>query len=145
VALSGPIGSRPPDESEARELLEKTLRSAGLLLVLASSAKQALETLARSPVSAVVVDLLMPEMSGVELIFRIRQSPSLTYLLVIVLTAKDVDQEDMQILSRQANAVFFKASRWKEAFLTKIYELLEEVTNTIHETDSCCRRPASQS
>lgn len=116
------------DEPEARELLDETLRSAGLLPVLVSSAKQALETLARSPISAVVIDLLMPEMSGFELIFRIRQNPSFTHLPVIVLTAKEVDQEDMQILSRQANAVFFKASRWKEGFLTKVYELLEEVT-----------------
>jgi PAS domain S-box-containing protein len=116
------------DEPEARELLEETLRSAGLLPVLVASGKQALETLARSPVSAAVVDLCMPEMSGFELISRIRQNPSFTKLPVIVLTAKEIDQEDMQILSRQTNAVFFKASRWKEGFLTKVYELLEEVT-----------------
>lgn len=115
------------DEQEARELLEETLRSADLLPVLASSAKQALEILARSPISAVVVDLLMPEMSGFELIFRIRQNPSFTRLPIIVLTAKEIDQEDMRILSRQANAFFFKASPWKEDFLTKMYELLQEV------------------
>jgi PAS domain S-box-containing protein len=118
------------DEPAARELLEETLRSAGLLPVLVSSAKQALEMLARSPISAVVVDLLIPEMSGFELIFRIRQNPNFTHLPIIVLTAKEVDQEDIQILSRQANVVFFKASRWKEGFLPKVYELLQEVTGT---------------
>ncbi len=118
------------DEPAVRELLEETLRSAGLLPVLVSSAKQALELLARSPISAVVIDLLIPEMSGFELIFRIRQNPNFTHLPVIVLTANEIDQEDMQILSRQANAVFFKASRWKEGFLTKVYELLHEVTGT---------------
>lgn len=118
------------DQPEARELLEETLRSAGLLPVLASSGKLALETLARSPISAVVVDLSMPEMSGFELISRIRQNPSFAQLPIVVLTAREMDQEDTQILSRQANAVFFKASPWKEGFLTKVYELLQQITKT---------------
>lgn len=115
------------DEPEARELLEETLLMAGLLPVLASSGKEALEVLARSPISAVVADLLMPEMSGFELILRIRQNPKFAQLPVIVLTAREIDQEDTKILGRQANAVFFKAAPWKEAFLTKIYELLRQV------------------
>ena len=115
------------DEAEARELIDETLRSAGLLPVLASSGKQALEILARSPISAVVVDLMMPEMSGFELILRLRQNPAFANLPIVVLTAKDIDQEDAQILSRQTNAVFLKASPWREGFLAKVDELLENV------------------
>jgi CheY-like chemotaxis protein len=118
------------DSPDARELLEETLRSAGLLPVMASSGKQALETLARSSVAAVVVDLLMPEMSGFELILRIRQNPGLLELPIIVLTAKEIDWQDTQTLSRQANAVFLKATPWKEGFLTKVHELIQEVTKT---------------
>jgi len=117
------------DDPEARELLEETLRSAGLLPVLASSGKQALEALARSPVSAIVVDLMMPEMSGFELILRIRQNPQFAALPVIVLTAKEIDQEDARVLSRQANAVFLKASPWREGFLAKVHEFLKDVIN----------------
>ena len=115
------------DEPEARELLEETLRSAGLLPVLASNGKQALEALARSPISAIVVDLMMPEMSGFELVLRVRQNSMFAALPVIVLTAKEIDQEDAQVLSRQANAVFLKASPWREGFLAKIHQLLEDV------------------
>ncbi len=70
----------------------------------------------------------MPEMSGFELIFRVRQSPQFAKLPIIVLTAKDVDREDTQILSRQANAVFLKASPWKESFLASVHKFLQEVT-----------------
>jgi PAS domain S-box-containing protein len=118
------------DDLEARELLEETLRSAGILPVLVSTGKQALETLVRSPISAIVVDLMMPEMSGFELILRIRQNPRFEQLPIIVLTAKEMDQEDTQILSRQANALFLKASPWQEGFLMKVYELLQQVTQT---------------
>ena len=115
------------DEAEARELIDETLRSAGLLPVLASSGKQALEILARSPISAVVVDLMMPEMSGFELVLRLRQNPAFANLPIVVLTAKDIDQEDAQILSCQTNAVFLKASPGREGFLAKVDELLENM------------------
>jgi len=114
-------------EAPARELIDETLRSAGLLPVLASSGKHALEVLARSPISAVVVDLLLPEMSGFDLILRVRQNPSFAKIPIVVLTAKQIDQEDAQILSRQTNTVFFKAFPWRERFLAKVHELLEHV------------------
>lgn len=118
------------DEAEVRELLDEALRSAGLLPMLAATGKEALAILARSRVAAVVVDLVMPQMSGFELILRIRQNPRHAELPIIVLTPKEIDQEATRVLSRQADTVFFKASPWKEDFLTKIYELLEQVTHT---------------
>jgi CheY-like chemotaxis protein len=115
------------DEPEARALIDETLRSTGYLPVFASSAKQALEVLARSPISAVIADLLIPEMSGLDLILRIRQDPRLAVLPIIVLIPKDIDHHGDQTLSRQTNAIFLKTSPWEEMSLTKIHELVEEV------------------
>jgi PAS domain S-box-containing protein len=117
------------DEATAREMIDETLRSAGFLPVLASTGKQALEVLARGPISAVVVDLIMPEMSGFELILRIRQNPRLKGLPIVVLTAKEIDLDDAQLLNRQANAVFLKICPWKEEFLAKLNELVQHVIN----------------
>ncbi|MBV8068647.1 MAG: response regulator [Acidobacteriaceae bacterium] len=116
------------DDAEARELLHETLRSAGLLTVSAAGGKQALEILARSPISAVIVDLVMPEMSGIELILRMRQNPAFAQLPVIVLTAKEMDLNDIEVVGRHASAVFLKAVPWKKDFLTQLYELLQQVT-----------------
>jgi CheY-like chemotaxis protein len=117
------------DEAAAREVIDETLRSAGFLPVLASTGKQALEALARGPIAAVVVDLIMPEMSGFELILRIRQNPRLADLPIVVLTAKEVDLDDAQLLNRQANAVFLKVCPWREEFLAKLDELVQHVIN----------------
>lgn len=113
------------DAQDTRELLDGTLRSAGFLPVLASSGEQALEALARSPVSAILVDLIMPGMSGLELILHIRQNSRLSKVPIVVFRTEGVDQEDEQILSRPTNALFLQASPWKEEFLSKIQELLE--------------------
>jgi PAS domain S-box-containing protein len=115
------------DDAEARELLDEVLRSVGLLPVVASSGKQALEVLARSPISAAVVDLIMPEMNGFELILRMRLDPRFSQLPVIVLTGKELDSTDIEILSRQTNAVFLKAAPWKQDFLAKLDSILQNV------------------
>jgi CheY-like chemotaxis protein len=99
------------------------------LPVLASTGKQALEALARGPIAAVVVDLIMPEMSGFELILRIRQNPRFADLPIVVLTAKEIDLDDAQLLNRQANAVFLKVCPWKDEFLAKLDELVQHVIN----------------
>jgi CheY-like chemotaxis protein/nitrogen-specific signal transduction histidine kinase len=115
------------DEPEARELMDEVLRSAGLLPVMASSGKQALEVLASSPIGAVVIDLMMPEMNGFELILRIRLDPKLSDLPLVVLTAKELDSLDMEILSRHTNAVFLKASPWKQDFLARLEQILHNL------------------
>lgn len=115
------------DDREARELLEETLRSSGYLPLLAATGKQALEILARSPVAAVVADLMMPEMSGLELILRIRQNPAFAQLPIVVLTGKDLDSQDMHILTQQTSAIFLKTISWKDDFLPKIQELLKQL------------------
>lgn len=115
------------DDPKARELLEEVLRSAGLLPVIASSGKQALEVLARSPIAAAVIDLIMPEMNGFELILRIRLDGKLSQLPLIVLTGKELDSMDIEILSRQTNAVFLKAAPWKDDFLAKLDSMLQNL------------------
>ncbi len=113
------------DTQDTRELLDVTLRSAGFLPVLASSGEQALETLARSPISAIIVDLIMPAMSGLELILHIRQNSRLAKVPIVVLRTEEIDQENEQILSGPTKVLFLEASPWKEEFLSKIQELLE--------------------
>jgi CheY-like chemotaxis protein len=107
--------------------MDEVLRSAGLLPVMASSGKQALEVLASSPVGAAVIDLMMPEMNGFELILRIRLDPKLSHLPLVVLTAKELDSLDMEILSRHSNAVFLKASPWKQDFLARLEQILHNL------------------
>jgi CheY-like chemotaxis protein len=115
------------DELEARELLAEVLSSAGYLPVLAWGGRQALQVLARTPVAAVIVDLRMPEMSGFELIFRIRENQRLAALPIIVLTGKEIDKDERELLGRQTNAVFLKAPSWEDDLLERVHVLLLDV------------------
>jgi adenylate cyclase len=95
--------------------------------VIAASGRQALEVLARSPIAAAVIDLIMPEMNGFEFILRIRRDPKFSQLPLIALTGKELDGTDIEILSRQTNAVFLKTTPWKQEFLAKLDSILRNV------------------
>jgi PAS domain S-box-containing protein len=62
------------DQEDARDLLRLILESAGAQVTTASSAAEALELLRRSPYDALIADLGMPQMDGLELIRRVRQT-----------------------------------------------------------------------
>ena len=101
------------DEAPARELIGEMLKNAGYRPVLAASGAEALEHLERSIPAAVIVDLMMPEMTGFELIFRIRNDARLAGVPLIVLTGIILSENDIALLRRATNAILVKGSEWK--------------------------------
>jgi len=108
------------DDLKALELLEVTLRSAGYETLTATSGRTALEILETSSVCAIFVDLLMPEMDGLELISRIRQQAALKDIPIFVLTAKRLTEEEFAILSRQTQALLSKDNSWDQELIAAI-------------------------
>ena len=96
------------DEQSSLQLLQEVLGGAGYLPILNSSGRQALETLAKTQVSAVIVDLMMPEMNGFEFIVRVREHPRFQDLPLFVLTAKELSGHDFEVLRQSTKAVFLK-------------------------------------
>ena len=59
------------DEKEIRDLLEINLRSEGYFVFKASSGKEALEILNKEEIHLIVLDVMMPDMNGLEVCKRI--------------------------------------------------------------------------
>jgi PAS domain S-box-containing protein len=121
-----PRPGKPPkilvvdDEQSSRDLLQEVLGGAGYLPILNSSGREALETLAKTHVSAVIVDLMMPGMNGFEFIFRIKDHPELQGLPLVVLTAKDLTGQDVDVLRRDTKAVLLKGATWREQLVSQL-------------------------
>jgi two-component system response regulator MprA len=75
------------DELAVRESLRRALALDGHDVVLASDGREALATIARSAPDLVVLDVLMPELDGLEVCRRLRASGDRTP--VLMLTARD--------------------------------------------------------
>lgn len=75
------------DEPVNRLVLARKLTGWGHDVVQASDGAQAWDIMQREPFRMVITDWMMPEMDGIELTRRIRQSPAGGYTYVLLLTA----------------------------------------------------------
>jgi DNA-binding response OmpR family regulator len=75
------------DDGPIREALTEAFESEGWSVRGASNGKEALEVIERSDVGVLVLDLMMPIMSGWELLERLRKSATHAELPVLVMTA----------------------------------------------------------
>jgi DNA-binding response OmpR family regulator len=73
------------DDARLRQLLASYLKDNGVLVTEASDGLTALETLRRQTFDAVVLDIMMPGIDGVEVLRRMRQSDTTP---VLMLTAR---------------------------------------------------------
>jgi PAS domain S-box-containing protein len=112
------------DEPLSLQLLQEVLGGAGYVPILNSSGREAMETLAKTAVSAVIVDLMMPGMNGFEFIFRVKEDPRLQNLPLLVLTAKELTGLEFEVLRRETKAVFLKGRTWREDLVFQLRKLV---------------------
>ena len=76
------------DEHDTAELIRDTLRSEGLRTQVAHDGRQALELIARKRPDLVILDIMMPEMSGFEVLEALARDQATSTIPVLVLTAR---------------------------------------------------------
>jgi DNA-binding response OmpR family regulator len=79
------------DEAKIRELVGSYLKKSGYRVLSAGTGKEALALLEREPVSLLLLDLMLPDLSGEELCVKIR---AVSALPVIMMTAR-ADEESV--------------------------------------------------
>jgi CheY-like chemotaxis protein len=75
------------DDEGIRDTLREVIEMAGCSAATAANGAEALKMLARGHPCLVIVDLLMPVMSGEEMIRAMRKEPSLAALPILVSTS----------------------------------------------------------
>jgi CheY-like chemotaxis protein len=86
-----------------RELMSRRLERSGFNVVCASSGPEALDALNRGPVDLVLLDIMMPGMTGFEVLKTVRLARSPAALPVIMVTAKTDSEDVVEALSLGAN------------------------------------------
>jgi two-component system phosphate regulon response regulator PhoB len=76
------------DEPDLLELVRINLEQAGYRTSTAASGRAALEALRRSRPDLIVLDLMLPDVSGMDVCRRLRSDPETADLPIIMLTAK---------------------------------------------------------
>jgi putative two-component system response regulator len=81
------------DRSSNRELLEELLTAEGFKVVSVSNGAAALEQLSVAPIDLVLLDVMMPQLTGFQACERIKSNPD-TYLIPVILITALSDKQD---------------------------------------------------
>ena len=112
------------DEPANAEWLRKLLERRGWLVVHAANGHEALAEIAQVRPSLILLDLMMPGMDGLQFLDRLRRNPSAFSIPVIVLTAKDLSDQDRVSLQGKVTDVVSKGSISAAALLEQINAIL---------------------
>ena len=91
------------DEAANRDMLSRRLEKRGYSVGVAASGAEALEALDKEPWSAILLDVQMPGMSGLEVLQKVRERWSAAELPVLMVTAKDSSDDIVSALDLGAN------------------------------------------
>ncbi|HUP59918.1 MAG TPA: response regulator [Thermoanaerobaculia bacterium] len=98
------------DDAAVHEMLGYELSRAGYLVDKAMSGAEGLERAQALRPDVIILDLIMPGMSGFELAERLRQQEGTSRIPIVVLTAKDLTAEDRERLRQDANDLVMKGN-----------------------------------
>ena len=130
TAIQSSGGPEPPrllvveDEPANAEWLRKLLERRGWLVVHAANGHEALAEIAHVRPSLILLDLMMPEMDGLQFLERLRLNPLAASIPVVVLTAKDLTPEDHRRLHGRVADVLSKGSITAVALVEQINAIL---------------------
>ena len=81
------------DELNIRNILDFTLHTEGFDVVVAENGEQALELAISEEPDLVILDVMMPGLSGIETCARMKQDTRTSHIPVILLTAKSSKED----------------------------------------------------
>jgi signal transduction histidine kinase/DNA-binding response OmpR family regulator len=111
------------DDCQTIELVVSLLESQGFKTISATSGKEAIACVKSKRPDALVLDLLMPEVSGFDVVATLKADPETSYIPIILLTGKEMTDEDYRRLNSHIFRVFEKSSFKKENLLQELFNI----------------------
>jgi CheY-like chemotaxis protein len=112
------------DDASTRDMLRRTLEKDGWQVAEAQNGKVGLEKLDGSIPALILLDLMMPEMDGFEFMDALRRRRDIKRIPVIVITAKDLTEEDHRRLNGGVERIIQKGASSQSEVLELVRALL---------------------
>jgi two-component system cell cycle response regulator len=120
------------DDPEIAHLLKRHLASKNRRILLATSAAEAEQVLASEPVALIILDLVLPDTDGRNLLMRLRERPATAATPVIVLTVKGGALAKSECFALGADE-FFEKPLDPDALTTAIAAKLQRAAEIAHD------------
>ncbi len=114
------------DEQQAIDVFHAALTAAGYEIAIAQNAKTALQLCTEQAFDVLIVDEMMPDMSGNDLIKNLRQHESSKTVPILVLTNYSDDNLVKEAMAAGANDYILKYQMVPEDLAEKVKKLVGE-------------------
>ena len=127
-----PIGRTRPilvveDDAPTREFVAELLSKSGYSVVTAVDGAEARSQIAASLPELVILDLILPDVSGFQLLAEWRTNARTAELPVFVLTSKDLTSEEQEYIRKHTELLLQKQQPWQESLVTQLRRTLPGV------------------
>ena len=114
------------DEPETADMLAEMMRLLGYQVLLSVGGLRAIDLIAEEKPDAVLLDLMMPDISGFDILQSIRLDPGLRHIPIIIISAKSLPSD----LHRgfEAGAAFYLT---KPVAFSDLKKAVEQATSMI--------------
>jgi CheY-like chemotaxis protein len=113
------------DDTPTREIIAELLAAQRYPVITAEDGAQARAQVAAALPELVILDLIIPKVSGFELLAEWRANPRTADLPVFVLTNKDLDGQEEEYLRNHAESLFRKQQPWQQALTEQLRRVLK--------------------
>ncbi|HUH96639.1 MAG TPA: response regulator [Anaerolineales bacterium] len=96
------------DEPEAAELFAEMMRVSGFQVIKASSSTLAMSLIAERNPDVIILDIMMPDVSGIEILHYMQRESTLAKIPVVVVSAKSMPSDVAEGLKAGAAAYLTK-------------------------------------
>lgn len=110
------------DDRAATDLVQVILENEGYRVLKAFHGKEGVELAAREHPDLIILDLIMPEMSGFNVAYQLKHIPATRSIPIVILTSMEIDEETQAQLESYVAGIMGKSSFTKR-------DLLREITN----------------
>jgi CheY-like chemotaxis protein/anti-sigma regulatory factor (Ser/Thr protein kinase) len=112
------------DDATLRELLRRVLEGAGYTVVEAENGRVALERLRAVSPGVILLDLMMPEMDGFDVVAEVRRHAAWRAIPIVVVTAKELTADDRQRLNGYVERILQKGAYTRDTLLAEVRDLV---------------------
>ena len=116
------------DEPDILEVVSYNLQKEGYKVITADNGKEGLEKAKKHQPQLIILDVMMPEMDGIETCERIRKEASINHCIITFLTARGEDYSQVAGLDAGADDYITKPIRPK-LLVSKVKALLRRLEN----------------
>jgi CheY-like chemotaxis protein len=121
IKKNGPINVLAVDDDVlSLRIIEAILKPKGFQIFKAENGPRGLEIAFRERPDLILLDLVMPGMTGFDVIVHLRNEPVTKDIPIIVITAKLLSKEEKQLLKSQTEIILEKSKFSKETLLREI-------------------------